>query len=63
MTEAQAHAVVLRVRAKAGRLYKQRIRDVWMTGAYERDCLAEFLPDLQQVRNTFGPSWLHRFRP
>lgn len=63
MTEAQARAVILRVRAKYGFSYKERIRQVWMTGAYERDCLAEFLPDLQRVRNAFGPSWIHRFRP
>lgn len=63
MTDKQAREVVLRVRAKHPRSYKRLIHDVWMTGAYEHECLAEFLPELQQVRNIFGPSWLERFRP
>lgn len=63
MNEPLARETILRVHRKYGRSYKRRIRDVWMTGAYERECLAEFLPELQQVRNVFSPSWLERFRP
>jgi hypothetical protein len=42
-----------------GRKWKSKLREAWMTGDY-----GLFTGDtyLQQVRNTFGPSWLTRFR-
>jgi hypothetical protein len=42
-----------------GRYWKSVLRDAWMDGDY-RGFENSWL--LQQVRNTFGPSWLVRFR-
>lgn len=42
-----------------GRTWKQALRHAWETGDYEG---FEQLNYLQQIRNTFGPSWLVRFR-
>jgi len=41
-----------------GRTWKSALRHAWETGDYPPDCYVEHL---QQVRNTFGPSWLVRF--
>ena len=41
--------------AKHGSRWKDRLMDSWMTGGGHG-------PLLQQVRNTFGPSWLGGFR-
>lgn len=42
-----------------GRNWKTPLRDAWMDGDYHgfKDCNY-----LQQIRNTFGPSWLVSFR-
>jgi hypothetical protein len=42
-----------------GRNWKSSLRDAWMTGDYGSFEQSNYL---QQIRNTFGPSWLIRFR-
>ena len=42
-----------------GRNWKSPLRDAWMTGDYGSFEQSNYL---QQIRNTFGPSWLIRFR-
>ncbi len=42
-----------------GRTWKQALRAAWESGNYQG--FAAY-PYLQQVRNTFGPSWLARFK-
>lgn len=37
-----------------GRTWKSKLWDDWMTGRANGE--------LQQIRNTFGPTWLTRFR-
>lgn len=44
---------------KHGRNWKQSLRDAWMNGMYDG---FEGSNCLQQIRNTFGPSWLVTFR-
>jgi hypothetical protein len=41
-----------------GRNWKSALRQAWMTGEYNGFENSHFL---QQIRNTFGPSWLVRF--
>jgi hypothetical protein len=45
--------------AAQGRRWKSELRHAWETGDYPSDCDSA---SLQQVRNTFGPSWLVRFQ-
>lgn len=40
--------------ANNGRTWKAKLGDDWMTGRSNGE--------LQQIRNTFGPTWLTRFR-
>ena len=42
-----------------GRNWKSALRHSWETGDY---CTNADSASLQQIRNTFGPSWLVRFR-
>ena len=42
-----------------GRNWKSSLRDAWMTGDYGSFEQSNYL---QQLRNTFGPSWLVSFR-
>jgi hypothetical protein len=42
-----------------GRNWKTPLRDAWMNGIYDDFEGSNYL---QQIRNTFGPSWLIRFR-
>ncbi len=42
-----------------GRNWKSRLRLMWMDGDYEGRHDSNVL---QTIRNTFGPSWLVRFR-
>ena len=45
-----------------GRTWKSKLRQAWMTGDYDGiDQYGNTAAYLQQVRNTFGPSWLVRF--
>ncbi len=45
--------------ASHGRTWKSQLNHMWMTGQYDAD---DNSSALQQIRNTFGPSWLVRFR-
>jgi hypothetical protein len=45
--------------AEHGRNWKSALREAWMTGIYDDFQGSNFL---QQIRNTFGPTWLIRFR-
>jgi hypothetical protein len=46
-----------------GRRWKSELNHLWYNGAYNRAVLGGADPALlQQVRNSFGPSWLVRFR-
>lgn len=42
-----------------GRTWKNELNHAWMTGNYNR---FEGSNLLQQIRNSGGPSWLHRFK-
>jgi hypothetical protein len=44
-----------------GRSWKQILRDAWMAGGYDATTGQYIDGPLQQIRNTFGPSWLTRF--
>lgn len=46
----------------AGRRWKQALRDAWMNGGYDATTGEYIDGPLQQVRNSFGPSWLTRFK-
>jgi hypothetical protein len=48
--------------AANGRRWKAVLRDCWMAGGYNSETGSYIDGPLQQVRNTFGPSWLVRFR-
>lgn len=52
-------AALQRVAKYYGRRWKDSLRQAWMTGQY--GCYMD-APQLQQIRNTFGPSWLVRFK-
>jgi hypothetical protein len=58
----EAVAVIVQVRTALGSRYKMHIRDAWMDGNYQREGLGQWAGQLQQIRNGFGPSWLHRLR-
>lgn len=47
--------------AANGRTWKQALRHAWETGRYDDYNGTERSDLLQQVRNSFGPSWLIRF--
>lgn len=63
MNETVALMVLAEVRNDRGRKYKSLIRDAWMDGNYYRDGLKAWESRLQQIRNTFGPSWLVAAKP
>lgn len=45
-----------------GRRWKSALNTLWMNGAYNNAVLGDADPGyLQQIRNTFGPTWLVRF--
>ncbi len=48
--------------AANGRNWKQSLRHCWETGCYSDYSGTERSDLLQRVRNSFGPSWLVRFR-
>ena len=60
MTNDEALSILVAVKAKLGRQYKSAIRVAWMNGDYDGEGLGEWSSRLQQIRNTFGPSWLVR---
>jgi hypothetical protein len=43
-----------------GRNWKAPLRESWITGNY--GMFEDIAGPLQQLRNTFGPSWLVKFR-
>ena len=45
-----------------GRTWKAVLRDAWFSGNYPHSADENSDALLQQVRNTFGPSWLLSFR-
>lgn len=45
--------------ANNGRQWKRLLNHAWMTGDYQ---VEDDSASLQQIRNSFGPSWLVRFR-
>lgn len=61
-TNEQAIEVLRQVKALLGRNYKTAIRNAWMNGNYAGECLNQWSSQLQQIRNTFGPSWLVKAR-
>lgn len=44
-----------------GRTWKSSLNTAWSTGRYADYSGTEEYGLLQQIRNAFGPSWLHRF--
>jgi hypothetical protein len=44
-----------------GRNWKSSLNDAWSTGRYRNYNGTDDEGSLQQVRNTFGPSWLVKF--
>ena len=51
-----------RFAAVNGRTWKSALNTLWMNGAYNNAVLGGADPGyLQQIRNSFGPSWLVRF--
>ncbi len=58
----KAVALLRQIRLLLGRNYKSSIRDAWMTGNYSGHCLDQWSSELQQIRNTLGPSWLAQVR-
>lgn len=58
LTEEQAVAIY-KYAVKYGRYWKAQLRSDWETG---RDAEQEGGGYLRQIRNTFGPSWLNKFR-
>jgi hypothetical protein len=60
-TPQQLEALTLFAAAN-GRNWKSALRTLWENGAYERAVLGGAdSAALQQIRNTFGPTWLTRF--
>jgi hypothetical protein len=67
MDEELAKEILRKVKELNGRTYKQKIRWAWMSGNYRGELNLHGLgvnieSDLQRIRNTLGPSWLHRVR-
>jgi hypothetical protein len=62
ITLAADQLAALRTFADAnGRYWKMKLNHAWMTGRYRDYSGTEQDGCLQQVRNTFGPSWLDAF--
>lgn len=57
-SEEQLAALVAYAKAH-GRKWKSQLNHAWMTGQYG---MSDDSMNLQQVRNTLGPTWLIRFR-
>ena len=43
-----------------GRTWKQSLRRAWDVSGHGYE---HYAPELQQPRNTYGPSWLSRYKP
>ena len=59
ITDPRQYAALLDYAQRNGRHWKALLNHAWMTGDYQAD---DDSAALQQIRNTFGPSWLVRFR-
>ena len=60
---AQQYAAVLAFSEKCGRQWKDRLRNLWMTGNYSKHAIStDQAALLQQVRNQCGPAWLENER-
>ncbi len=60
-TAEQIQALVTFANAN-GRTWKSNLRHCWEAGCYDLHSGTERMDLLQQIRNSFGPSWLVRFR-
>lgn len=58
MEAKEALIILATIKAAMGRTYKYRIRQAWMTGDYTGVGLGQWSAELQNIRNSFGPSWL-----
>lgn len=56
---AEQHAALAAFAAKYGRTWKSVLLGKWSNGSDDREPMGGLL---RQVRNTFGPSWLEKFR-
>src|SRR5215468_2139602 len=63
ITQGQALDILKAVKAQLGRNYKSAIRQAWMDGNYDGQCLGQWSAPLQRIRNSFGPTWLSRAVP
>jgi len=54
-----ATLILYRVRAVVGPHWKSLVRQAWMDGNYEQPGLSPWSAELQQIRNSLGPTWLH----
>ncbi len=63
MNEQQALSILAQVKAALGRNYKSAIRSAWIDGNYFGQNLKKWDGPLQNIRNTFGPSWLVKAQP
>ena len=62
MTEAEAIEVLVRVRKSTGHYWRSIVHACWHNGWYRKNHLGEFEGALQNIRNTFGPSWLMKVK-
>jgi|SRR5882724_13204734 len=59
ISDPKQYAALLAYAASHGRTWKAQLNHAWMTGQYDA---GDDSSALQQVRNSFGPSWLVRFK-
>lgn len=59
LTDPKQYAALLDFAQRHGRTWKSSLRQCWMTGQYGPSDASNHL---QQIRNSFGPSWLVKFR-
>lgn len=63
MKQDEALKVLAQVKLELGRNYKSSIRTAWENGNYYEQGLENWTGPLQNIRNTFGPSWLVKAKP
>lgn len=56
----EQHTAISTYAQRHGRSWKADLRHAWMNGYYSHP--DDDSASLQQIRNTYGPSWLVRFR-
>ena len=57
LTEREAVALMVTVKNMLGRSWRRELQSMWEMSSYP--LCRELEADLQQVRNRFGPRWLH----